>query len=230
MTTKSFRDAEKALQWVKSIYDSNVEYLRYAFQAFSKGEWHEGKAHAYYPFLEITTKKVPVVDNRLSFGFLSHPGVYRTTLTRPDLFHAYYIEQFSLLLKNHPESELRIGVSNVPIPLHFALGEHFHLEGDLTAEQITALPEIFDQPNLVALDDTIPSGTHIPKEGEPKPLALFVAPRVDLSLQRLKHYTGTTADHFQKFVMFTNYPFYVDEFIRFGHELMEASDDKETSK
>ncbi len=230
MTTRSFRDAEKALEWVKEIYDGNIEYLRYAFDVFSKGKWSEGRAHAHYPYLEITTKKAPVVDNRLSFGFLSHPGVYRTTLTRPDLYHAYYLEQFSLLLKNHPESELHVGVSDVPIPLHFALGENFFLEGDLSTEQLTRLPEFFDQPNLTIMDDTVPSGTHVVKPGEPEPLALFIAPRVDLSLQRLKHYTGTTAEHFQKFVMFTNYPFYVDEFVRLGQELMSASDDAETAK
>lgn len=227
MTTKSFRDAEKALQWVREIYNSNIEYLRYAFLEFQKGKWHEGRVHAHYPYLEITTRKSPAVDNRLSFGFLSRPGTYRTTLTRPDLYRAYYIEQFSLLLKNHPEADLRIGVSAVPIPLHFALGEMFHLEGDLSPEQMGKLPEIFDQPDLTIMDDTIPNGTHVPKAGDPAPLALFVAPRVDLSLQRLKHYTGTTAEHFQKFVMFTNYQFYVDEFMRLGHELMSASDDPE---
>jgi AMP nucleosidase len=230
MTTKSFTDAEKALHWVKEIYDSNVEYLRYAFQEFSQGRWHEGRAHAHYPFLEITTRKAPVVDNRLSYGFLARPGVYRTTLTRPDLYRAYYLEQFSLLLKNHPESELKVGVSAVLIPLHFALGENFHLEGDLSAEQLTRLPDIFDQPDLTIMDDTVPSGVHLVKPGEPAPLALFIAPRVDLSLQRLKHYTGTTADQFQKFVIFTNYQFYVDEFMRLGHELMSYSDDAETAR
>ncbi len=230
MTTKSFKDAEKALHWVGEIYTSNIDYLRHAFLEFQKGKWHEARVHAYYPYLEITTKKTPAVDNRLSFGFLSRPGVYRTTLTRPDLYHAYYLEQFSLLLKSHPESELRVGVSNVPIPLHFALGENFHLESDLSTDQLTGLPDIFDQPDLTMMDDTIPNGTHVIKAGEAAPLALFVAPRVDLSIQRLKHYTGTTADHFQKFVMFTNYQFYVDEFVRLGHELMSASDDADITQ
>jgi AMP nucleosidase len=230
MTTKSFHDAEKALQWVAEIYNANTGYLRYAFSEFSKGTWENERVHAYYPYLEITTHKSPVLDNRLAFGFLSRPGTYRTTLTRPDLYHDYYIEQFALLLKNHPESALKVGVSDVPIPLHFALGENFYLEGDLTAEQITTLPEFFDQPDLVLMDDTIPNGTYVPKAGTPSPLALFIAPRVDLSIQRLKHYTGTTANHFQKYVVFTNYPFYVDEFVRLGHELMSASDDPEIAK
>ena len=225
MTTRSFRDAEKALGWVTEIFNANTAYLRLAFERFSKGDMPDGKLHACYPFLSVTTTKVPTVDNRLSYGFLSRPGTYRTTLTRPDLYRHYYMEQFELLLKNHPESELEIGVSDVPIPLHFALGEHFHLEGDLTAEQIARVPEIFDQPDLAHMDDTIPNGTYAPQPGKPGPLALFMAPRVDLSIQRLKHYTGTTAAHFQKFVIFTNYQFYVDEFVRFGHELMTQSDD-----
>src|SRR5436189_302509 len=107
MTTKSFKDAEKALQWVKEIHTTNTEYLRFAFQEFTKDRWNDGRAHAHYPFLEIVTKKCPVIDIRLSYGFLSQPGTYRTTLTRPDLYRTYYLEQFSLLLKNHPESELR---------------------------------------------------------------------------------------------------------------------------
>ena len=41
-------------------------------------------------------------------------------------------------------------------------------------------------------------------------LALFTAPRVDYSLHRLRHYTGTAPTHFQNFVLFTNYQFYID--------------------
>jgi AMP nucleosidase len=64
------------------------------------------------------------------------------------------------------------------------------------------------------------NGTQEIRPGEPAPLALFTAPRVDYSLQRLRHYTGTAPEHFQNFVLFTNYQFYIDEFVRMGHELM----------
>jgi AMP nucleosidase len=37
---------------------------------------------------------------------------------------------------------------------------------------------------------------------------------------RLRHYTGTGPDHFQNFVLFTNYQFYVDEFIALGRAAM----------
>src|SRR5262249_43974072 len=48
----------------------------------------------------------------------------------------------------------------------------------------------------------------------PLPLALFRAARVDYSLHRLVHYTGTGPEHFQNFVIFTNYQFYIDAFAR----------------
>jgi AMP nucleosidase len=52
-------------------------------------------------------------------------------------------------------------------------------------------------------------------------LSLFTAPRVDYSLHRLRHYSGTAPEHFQHFVLFTNYQFYIDEFVKLGRALME---------
>ena len=229
ITTRHFRDPEKALARVKEIYDTNTAYLCDAFTRFSKGEWHGRKASACYPYVAITATKGPVVDNRLSYGYVTRPGRYYTTLTRPDLYHQYYLDHFSLLLSNHPDVSLEVGVSDTKIPLHFALGELFHLEGDLSAEQIGNLPQAFDQPDLENMDDTIANGSYIPT-GDDAPLALFTAPRVDLSIQRLKHYTGTTAQHFQKFVIFTNYQFYVDEFTRYGLDLMKETDDPQLAQ
>ncbi len=230
MTTRGFRDAEKALGWIKEIYDTNTGFLRHSFEQFSRGQGDAQNVRAHYPFIEITTRKGPSVDNRLSYGFLSRPGTYRTTITRPDLYRQYYLDQFTLLLSNHPEAELKVGVSETPIPLHYALGDGFHLEADLNVDQMAALPMIFDQPDLWDTDDTIANGTHALKPGEAMPLALFTAPRVDLSLQRLKHYTGTSAEHFQKFVLFTNYQFYVDEFVRDGLEMMAKAVDGRTGQ
>jgi AMP nucleosidase len=43
--------------------------------------------------------------------------------------------------------------------------------------------------------------------GQPQPLSLFTAARVDYSLQRLRHYTGTSP-HWFRTSLFTNYQFY----------------------
>ena len=60
------------------------------------------------------------------------------------------------------------------------------------------------------MDDAIVDGTMRRIPGAPEPLALFRAARIDYSLHRLYHYTGTDPEYFQNFVIFTNYQFYVD--------------------
>ncbi|HKJ44541.1 MAG TPA: hypothetical protein VJ991_01825 [Balneolales bacterium] len=45
-----------------------------------------------------------------------------------------------------------------------------------------------------------------------KKLFLFRAERIDLSLDRLEHYTGTKAEDFQRYILFTNYEMHVEEF------------------
>ena len=57
--------------------------------------------------------------------------------------------------------------------------------------------DVFDLPDLASMDDGIANGTFEPKPGEAMPLSLFTAPRVDYSLHRLRHYTGTAPEHFR---------------------------------
>ena len=206
---------EEVLAQVKIIYDAQIAFLRARFDALTKGDGVKGRSRAFYPYARISTKYARRTDTRLSYGFAPRPGTYSITLTRPDIFANYYLEQFRNIIKNH-DITIEVGVSNTPIPLHFALGEEFHLEGDLEAEQLKDLPDLFDMPNLDIMDDEIANGTYIPAEGQDRPLALFTAPRVDLSIQRLRHYCGMPAEHFQNFVIFTNYQFYIDEFVKIG--------------
>jgi len=217
-----FDDAAAALAQVRSIYDSSIAHLREALQSFVAGDELAGRVRACYPFVRVHTDTVARADSRLSYGFVSGPGTYETTLTRPDLFSSYYLEQFRLLLKNHNVS-LEVGTSAHPIPVHFSLAENDHIEGNLSAERRMLMRDRFDLPDLNAMDDGIANGTFETAPGAPQPLALFTAPRVDYSLHRLRHYTGTAPEHFQNFVLFTNYQFYIDEFVRLGHETMASS-------
>ena len=218
-----FDDPDAALAQVRSIYDASVAHLRDALQRFVGGETLAQHVRACYPFARVHTDTVARADSRLSYGFVAGPGTYETTLTRPDLFGDYYREQFRLLLKNHHVS-LEIGTSNQPIPVHFSLAENDHLEGSLDAARRLLMRDMFDLPDLASMDDGIANGTHESRPGEAQPLSLFTAPRVDYSLHRLRHYTGTAPDHFQNFVLFTNYQFYIDEFVRLGHETMAATE------
>lgn len=45
-----------------------------------------------------------------------------------------------------------------------------------------------------------------------KKLFLFQAERIDLSIDRLQHYTGTPAEDFQRYILFTNYDMHVEVF------------------
>jgi AMP nucleosidase len=214
-----FDSAEAALARAQEIYQGSVDHLRNALQAFVNGEALESRVRACYPFARVHTDTFARADSRLSYGFVSGPGTYETTLTRPDLFANYYLEQFRLLLQNHGVA-LEIGTSQQPIPIHFSFAEHDHIEGSLTTERRLLLRDLFDLPDLGAMDDGIANGTFVAAAGQAHPLSLFTAPRVDYSLHRLRHYTGTDPEHFQNFVLFTNYQFYIDEFVRLGHETM----------
>ena len=214
-----FEDADAALAHATDIYARSVAGLRQALQDFIGGHTPAQRVRACYPYVRVRTDTVARADSRLSFGFVAGPGVFETTLSRPDLFADYFREQFHLLLRNHG-GPIEVGPSTQPIPVHFAFAQHDHVEGTLSVERRLLMRDLFDLPDLAAMDDGIANGTHEPRPGEPAPLALFTAPRVDYSLHRLRHYTGTAPEHFQNFVLFTNYQFYIDEFVRLGHELM----------
>jgi AMP nucleosidase len=216
-------DADSALEQVRALYAQHVNHLREAMQRFVAGEAFTDRVRACYPFVRIhTSTTVPqaVLENSgLSYGFVSGVGRFETTLTRPDLYANYYREQFRLLLENHGV-ELEVGTSHEPIPVHFSFGENEHIEGTLSPERRWMMRDLFDLPDLSAMDDGIANGTLRRGPGDAQPLSLFTASRVDYSLQRLRHYTGSAPDWFQNFVLFTNYQFYIDEFVRLGHEEM----------
>ena len=217
-------DAAEALAQVQHIYQQQIGHLRAAMQRFAAGDTLTQAVRAFYPFVRLQTTSAMRADTLLAYGFVEGPaGRYETTLTRPDLFSAYYAEQFRLLLLNHPV-ELEVGTSTQPIPIHFSFAEEDHLEGTLTRERRALMRDVFDLPDLAAMDDGIANGTWRARSGQAQPLALFTAPRVDYSLHRLRHYTGTLPEWFQNFVLFTNYQFYIDEFVRLGHAEMAQPD------
>jgi AMP nucleosidase len=218
-------DARSALQQVQAIYQAAIDHLRQSMQAYVRGELDgQHRVRAHYPLVRLhsphSRRQEGGPHTRLSYGFVAGPGRYETTLTRPDLFADYHLRQFELLLHNHG-GELEVGTSAQPIPIHFSFADHDHVEGHLSAERRALMRDVFDLPDLTVMDDGIANGTHEPAPGEALPLSLFTAPRVDYSLQRLRHYSGTAPEWFQNFVLFTNYQFYIDEFIRLGRAAMQ---------
>lgn len=213
--TQTYDDAAEAVAAIQEIYAEATAFLRGHFTAFQQGNRPEGHYRAFYPLLSITTSTFTQIDTRLSFGHVPEPGTYATTLTRPDLFEGYLHQQISLLLDNH-KVPVSVGISDVPIPLHFALDDGFSLSGQDAAVHDRPLRDIFDVPDLKTTNDDIANGDAEDAADGTRPLAPFTAQRVDYSLARLSHYTATAPEHFQNHVLFTNYQFYIEEFIRFG--------------
>ncbi len=217
----SYTDARPAVERLVEIYTRNTAFIRDAFAEYAKGgHIQRRRVRAYYPAIRIKVSTYQEVDSRLSYGHVVEPGVYMTTITQPALYFDYLLEQIGLLIKNHGVP-VEVGESDMPIPLHFAFPEGQYVEGVYSDSLLgVALRDHFDVPDLAVTDDAIVNGTWQGKPGEPLPLAPFTAPRVDYSLHRLQHYTATAPQHFQNFVVFTNYQFYVDEFFQWAKEML----------
>jgi len=223
IAAEPFRDPKAAVARLEEIYDQNTAFIRERFGALLKNGRLDGRIRATYPEVRIATSSYAQIDSRLSYGHVAGPGVYATTITQPKLFREYLEEQIALLVRNH-DMPVEIGASNEPIPLHFAFPEGIYVEGELSDRIERPLRDMFDVPDLAVTDDAIVNGTYLPLPGEAMPLAPFTAPRVDYSLHRLPHYTATHPEHFQNFVIFTNYQFYIDEFVQRARRLIAAGE------
>jgi len=215
---ETFTAPDAAVARLNEIYQIGTAHLRKHFTRMMGGNPPEARVRAYYPEIRIETASYAQIDSRLSFGHVAEPGVYATTVTRPDLFRAYFAQQLLLLMENHGVP-VTIGLSTTPIPVHFAmLGAAEPETGKGGIE--TTLRDLFDVPDLSTTNDEIVNGATLVDGTGTRPLALFTAQRVDYSLARLQHYTATQAEHFQNYVLFTNYKFYVDEFARFAETVL----------
>ncbi len=218
-----YQDAAAAVERLAFLYTRNTAFLRDAFKSLIAGDAPAGRVRAFYPAIRLATHRHDPIDSRLSFGHVPEPGVYQTTITQPHLFRVYLEEQIGQLLRNHGQA-VEIGESDTPIPLHFAFPDGAYVEADISNGTPRPLRDMFDVPDLAVTDDAIVNGTWKSRDGSPRPLAPFTAPRADYSLHRLQHYTATAPSHFQNFVLFTNYQFYVDEFCTRARALMASGD------
>jgi AMP nucleosidase len=218
---EAFTDAEAAVARVEAIYDANTAFLRQRFAELLKTKSLGRKVRATYPEVRVETSSFANVDSRLSYGHVAAPGVYAATVTRPALFRSYLTEQIRLIVRNHG-LPVEVGPSAEPIPLHFAFTDGIHIEGEIADRIDRPLRDLFDVPDLAVIDDAIVNGTFVPVPGGPLPLAPFTASRVDYSLNRLPHYTATEPQHFQNFIIFTNYQFYIDGFVDKARRMIAA--------
>ncbi|KQM91631.1 MULTISPECIES: AMP nucleosidase [Sphingomonas] len=155
-----------------------------------------------------------------SFGRMVNPGEYRISVTKPAIFADYLTEQLTLLIEDYDvEVEAVEGRQEIPFPYVIDPGHALSLD-EVSA---TELARFFPATELAHIGDEIADGLWVAQD-DTRPLALFDGLRTDFSLARLRHYMGTPAEHAQRFVLFTNYHRYVDEFVRWaGTQLGEDS-------
>ncbi|PVA10788.1 AMP nucleosidase [Pelagivirga sediminicola] len=208
---RNFSDAEAAVDHLCDLYRISVDFLRDAFVAAMAGPVPEQRIRAFYPEIRLTTSSFAQVDSRLAFGHVSGPGTHATTVTRPDLFRNYLVQQIALLIDNHGVP-IQIGASDTAMPVHFAVAQDARMTVPHEGAASFTLRDVFDVPDLGTTNDDVINGVAGRAADGAAPLAPFTAQRVDYSLARLAHYTATSPAHFQNHVLFTNYQFYVSEF------------------
>ncbi|SES10041.1 AMP nucleosidase [Tranquillimonas rosea] len=220
---ESFSDPAAAVDRLMELYDGATAFLRERFSETVKAGHPQARYRAFYPEIRISTTTFASTDSRLSFGHVASPGVYSTTITRPDLFGNYLRQQIGLLMKNHGVP-VTIGPSITPMPIHFAVSGEAEVAIPQEGVLDFTLRDVFDVPDLTTTHDDIVNGEGYVHGDGSFPLAAFTAQRIDYSLARLSHYTATAADHFQNHVLFTNYQFYIDEFEVYARAALDDPD------
>ncbi|MDP2372429.1 AMP nucleosidase [Reyranella sp.] len=152
---------------------------------------------------------------RRAWAKFQAPGLHSTTVTQPAFFRQYLLEQLRPLVEEFG-ARIEVGTSEQEIPYPFVIeeGDEF-VHGDLS---VAELAHHFPTPVLANVGDEIADGTWVFEERQSRPLALFDAVRVDFSLRRLIHYTGTDWRTIQPWILFTNYQRYVDHFLEWALE------------
>ncbi len=222
---------------LQDLYSGSVRDLRAALNAYLKtGERPSAEARAKglfaYPQLQVTYAPEPGAPlerkphTARAFGRMTAPGVYATTITRPEFFRDYLIEQLGYLVRDYG-ARVSVGPSEQEIPYPYVLDASTDLGLDAPASR--ELARWFPTTDLAAIGDETSDGLWSPALEAARPLSLFDAPRVDFSLARLTHYTGAPAQHVQQYILFTNYHRYVDAFVHWAAQQLAAEDSPYTA-
>ena len=218
---ENFRRAatpDDAVAALDALHKAATAALREAlarYEATGEKPSAQQRAQFRYPELRVTYKAggEELPPNRRAFAKFPAAGVYTTTVTQPEDFRKYLLEQLNPLVDEFGAViEVGPGGTEIPYPYVFESGDELG-RGKISAAEIA---RFFPIPQLAAVGDEIADGLYDLRPGEPRPLALFDAPRVDYSLRRLVHYTGSDWRHVQPWILLTNYHRYVDQFIRWG--------------
>lgn len=219
---KFCKNPDEAIARLVELYDEAISAVEKRFEEYIAGRLKPGPfAAPTYPYLcaEVPAEK-SIQTGSLALGQIASTSLHGASITKPALYANYLREQLTRISESF-EAKLYVGKSRTPIPLTFALEQ---ATAAMTPHQREELQHFFHMPNLITTNDVIVDGGMILARGGALPLSLFTAERTDYSLHRIQHYTATKAEHFQNFILFTNYQRYVDEFIERGRALVEIGE------
>ena len=215
--------ARAAIDRLVLLHERAVAALRAALDRFLDGgpppPAHERLSFRYAAIrVPYRPDGVPPV-NRRAYAKFQRSGVYETTVTQPEAFRTYLMEQLTPLVEEYGATlAVGVGEQEIPYPYVFERGDELG-RGAVTASE---LARFFPVPLLSAVGDEIADGLIDADARGALPLALFDGARTDYSLRRLVHYTGTDWRDVQPWILLTNYHRYVDQFVRWGLEQVRA--------
>lgn len=214
---------EEAVDRLQALHAAATSAQRSALERFlAEGTPPSAVERARFRYPELRVSYLPdgvMPVSARAYAKFQGPGVYATTVTQPDHFRGYLLEQLRLVIRDF-DAVVEVGAStqDMPYPYVVERGDELAGKGVTAAE----LARFFPVPLLAAVGDEIADGLWDEVPGTPKPLALFDAVRVDFSLKRLTHYTGTDWRSVQPWILLTNYHRYVDQFVRWGLAQLQA--------
>jgi AMP nucleosidase len=193
---------------------SNLKTSLQRYLATREPPSEEARRSFCYPELRITYESHGLAPNiARAYAKLQGPGVYQTTITQPGHFRNYLVAQLTYLARDYGAT-IEVDRSEQEIPYPYVLdGGDDLTQGGIAAAELALH---FPVPRLALVGDEIADGQWDHKPGQPFPLALFDAVRVDYSLKRLQHYTGTHWKLIQPWILLTNYHRYVDQFVNWA--------------
>jgi AMP nucleosidase len=205
---------EAAVTQLIQLHDAACKKLKSSLDSYLKNrtvpEPNERSGWC-YPELQLTYEPQGLQPNiSRAYAKFQGPGVYSTTITQPRHFRDYLIAQLKYLVQDYGATiVVKTSTQEIPYPYVLDKGDDLGAGGVSAAE----LALHFPVPRLALVGDEIADGIWEAKDGDPLPLALFDAVRIDYSLKRLQHYTGTHWGLTQPWILLTNYHRYVDQFI-----------------
>lgn len=216
---------DEAVTALAALHSAATQALRDALDRFvrtGQPPSPEERQGFCYPTLRITYAGGALrPQSPRAFAKFQTPGVYATSITQPEAFRPYLVEQLSLLAEDYGAIiEVLPGTQEIPYPFVLEGGDEL-MAGNVPPAE---LARWFPTTALSHVSDDIADGLWAAPPEVPRPLALFDALRVDYSLKRLVHYTGTDWRAVQPWILFTNYHRYVDEFIRWALEQLRQED------